>query len=797
MRLLIVAFSGGTALLQLQRELPDGELLAGLAALGALALVGGAFGARSARFGASAAAYWLSPARSLGRAIGAALLGFTWAGSMAQQRLAEALPEGWEMREIALTGVVASLPQHFERGERFVFDVEAAHPRAASVPRRILLSWYHPWDDAAAGESTELGDEAGEEVDAGGVVRPGERWRFTARLKRPHGNANPHGFDYEAWLLERQIRATGSLRGRGQRIDDFVARPGYAVERLRDALRRRFLDALPEAPYLGVLIALAVGDQRAIPGDQWTVFNRTGVTHLMSISGLHVTMVAALGALLVNGLWRRSRRLLLWRPAQQAAVVAGWLAALAYALLAGFEVPAQRTFYMLTVVAAAQLSGRNLGISRTVLLALLAVLVLDPWAVLAIGFWLSFGAVALLLFVASARLRESRGARAALARWGMAQWAVSVGSLPLMLLFFQQFSLVSPLANALAIPLVSLLITPLALVFAVLPWPPLLVFDHWLLAQLMNGLDTLAGWPLWQQPAPPLWATLLALSGVAWLLLPRGFPARASGLCLLLPALCWQPPRPPPGEAWVEVLDVGQGLAVLVRTASRALLYDSGPLYSGEANAGTRVVVPYLRAVGVGALDALLLSHRDRDHTGGAAAVQAALPVARVLSSIPELPGERCHAGQSWEWDGVRLAIVHPLADDYQLPGRKSNRMSCVLRVGNGRDAVLLTADLEAADEGALRSRSALASALLVAPHHGGKGSSTPEFIAAVGARQVIFSAGYRNPFKHPHPVVLERYAASRQWRTDRDGALHIVLAPGVADVSAWRETHRRYWYGR
>ena len=783
MWLSILAFLLGVVLLQMQAGLLGADVYGALAVLSLFGLL-----AAARAFGSLAAARWCW------RAIGAALLGFAWAGLLAQQRLADALPEDWEMREIALTGVVASLPQRFERGERFAFDVEQAQPRAASVPRRILLSWYRPWGDAAAGE---LGDEDGEAVGEARIVRPGERWRFTVRLKRPHGNANPYGFDYEAWLLERNIRATGSLSGQGQRLDDFVWRPGYALERLRDALRRRFFDTLPDAPYLGVLVALAVGDQRAIPGDQWTVFNRTGVTHLMSISGLHVTMVAALGALLIEGLWRRSTRLLLWRPAPQAAVVAGWLAALAYALLAGFEVPAQRTFYMLTVVAAALLSGRNFGVSRIVLLALLTVLVLDPWAVLAVGFWLSFGAVALLLFVASARLGESRGARAALARWGMAQWAVSVGSLPLLLLFFQQFSLVSPLANALAIPLVSLLITPLALVFAVLPWPPLLVFDHWLLALLMKLLEALADWPLWQQSAPPLWATLLALAGVAWLLLPRGFPARASGLCLLLPALCWQPLRPPPGEAWVEVLDVGQGLAVLVRTASHALLYDSGPAYSSEANAGTRVVVPYLRAVGVDALDALLLSHRDRDHTGGAAAVQAALPVARVLSSIPELPGERCQAGQSWEWDGVRFAIVHPLSDDYLVPGRKSNRMSCVLRVGNGSDGVLLTADLEAGDEGALLARSPLTSTVLVAPHHGGKGSSTPEFIDAVGARQVIFSAGYRNPFKHPHPVVLERYAASRHWRTDRDGALHLALAPGVADVSAWRETHRRYWYGR
>ena len=775
MRLSILAFLLGVVLLQMQAG------LLGAGVYGALAALTLAGALRFARRGP----WW----RRTGALLCCAVLGFSWAGWRAQQRLEAELAPAWEGREMALTGVIAALPQRFERGERFTFDVEAAQAPAASVPQRIVLAWYHGWEQDYAGESDE-------QDGAARGVRPGQRWRFTVRLKRPHGNANPHGFDYEAWLLERNIRATGSIRGEGQRLDDFVGRPAYAVERLRDAVRSRFLRTLADAPYLGVLIALAIGDQRAIASDQWTVFNRTGITHLMSISGLHVTMVAALGALLVDGLWRRSRRLLLWRPAAQAAVVAAWLAALAYALLAGFEVPAQRTFYMLTVVAAALLSGKNIGVSRTVLLSLLAVLLIDPWAVLAIGFWLSFGAVALLLMVGSSRLIASRGVRASLARWGAAQWAVSVGSLPLLLLFFQQFSLTSPLANALAIPVVSFVITPLALVFAVVPWPPLLAFDHWLLAQLMRLLEALAQWPLWQQPAPPLWATLLALAGVLWLLLPRGFPARSIGLCALLPALCWPPPRPPPGEAWVEVLDVGQGLAVVVRTTGHALLYDSGPRYSGETSAGTRVVVPYLRAVGVRQLDALVLSHRDQDHVGGAPAVHAALPVARVLTSIPDL-GERCRSGQSWEWDGVRFALLHPLAGDYLLPNPPSNRMSCVLQIGNGSGGLLLTADIEAADERALIARSPLASALLVAPHHGGKGSSTPEFIAAVGALQVIFSAGYRNSFNHPHPEVLERYAASRSWRTDRDGALHVVLADGRADVSAWRQTHRRYWHGR
>lgn len=788
MRSAILAFAAGILFLQTQAVLPGPAVVAACAAAGLAGL-----------FAASRRGAWASRGLLL---CACALLGFAWAAWRAECRLADELPAAWEMRDIRVVGVVAALPQRFERGERFAFDVESVETPGARVPERIFLSWYHGWDAA----DEDAADAAGRAAQA---LHPGERWRFTVRLKRPHGNANPHGFDYEAWLLERGIRATGTVRSRAgaTRLDDFVWRPGYAVERLRDALRERFLAELPEAPYAGVLIALAIGDQRAIPAAQWQMFSRTGVTHLVSISGLHVTMVAALCAALVNALWRRSERLMLRLPAQQAAVAAGWLAALAYALLAGFEVPAQRTVYMLSVVALALYAGRNLGAVRTLLLALLAVLVPDPWAVLATGFWLSFGAVAVLFFVGTARLGEQGGEagglrrwRAGLRQWGAAQWAVTVGGLPLLLLFFQQFSLVSPLANAVAIPVVSFVVTPLALVYALLPWPPLLHFDHWLLARLMDLLGWLSGWPVWQQPAPPWWAVPLALAGVGWLLLPRGFPARWLGLCLMVPALAAVPARPPAGAAWIDVLDVGQGLAVLVRTAEHTLLYDTGPRYGAETDAGQRVVAPFLRAAGVARLDALVVSHRDTDHAGGLEAVRAHGPIARFLTSIPGIGAEPCAAGQSWEWDGVRFAILHPAERDYADKAKRPNGMSCVLRVWNGAGAVLLAGDIEAADERALIARAGgqLRSDVLVVPHHGGRGSSSPEFVAAVAPREAVFSAGYRNAFGHPRADVLARYAGSRHWRTDRDGAVRAVLAADApADVSAWRDERKRYWQHR
>lgn len=807
----IVAFAAGVFCLQQQAALPAGAtgFAVALAALSAL-FAGGAFRLQRGRL-TGLQSFWLRAALLLC----AAAIGFSWAGWRAAQRLADALPAALEGRDIAVVGVVASLPQRFERGERFELRVESASLPASEgtpaapvvLPERLLLTWYHVWDDARDEEGS---DEASLSDGAAPVsnlppLHPGERWRLTLRLKRPHGNANPNGFDYEGWLFERDLRATGYVRSRPppQRLEAFVIGAETLIERTRDRLRERFLAALPEALYAGVLMALAIGDQRAIPDSQWRLFNRTGVTHLMSISGLHVTMLAALCAALVNQLWRRSERLMLRLPAQRAAIAAGWLAALLYSLLAGFAVPAQRTLYMLSVLALALWSGRHFGASRTLLLALLAVLLLDPWAVLAAGFWLSFGAVGVLLYFGSPRIGAVAGWRERLLHWGLTQWAVTLGSVPLLLVLFQQFSLVSPFANALAIPLVSFVITPLALLFAVLPWPPLIALDHELLAMLMRWLEALADWPQWQQPAPTLPAVLLAVFGVAVLLLPRGFPARWLGAILLLPALLTPPPRPPAGGAWLDVLDVGHGLAVVLRTQTHALVYDTGPRYGGDADAGQRVVVPFLRAAGVERLDTLLVSHRDNDHAGGTESVLGAVPVSRLLSSVAGLAGERCVAGQSWEWDGVRFRVLHPLAAAYATP-TASNHLSCVLRIesAGGRSA-LLVGDIEAADEAALLARAAapaedetaprLRSDVLVAPHHGSRTSSSLPFVAAVAPSDVVFTAGYRDRFGHPAPEVVARYAGARQWRSDRDGALVFVLGDAVT-ASAWRAQRQRYW---
>jgi competence protein ComEC len=711
----------------------------------------------------------------------ACAIGFLWAAGFAHLRLADRLVPGLEGLDLEVTGVVASLPAAGERAVRFVFEPETVRPR---LPQKILLSWYFgpvPQEPPA--------------------LHPGERWLFTVRLKLPHGHSNPHGFDYEGWLTERGIGATGYVRNAGaaRRLGE----RGSVADRValaREAVRDRFRRVLGESPAAGILAALAVGDQRAISSEEWRLFSRTGVTHLMSISGLHVTLVSGLCAWLVAALWRRHPRLTLPLPARKAGAAAAIAAALSYTLLAGFAVPAQRTFYMVTVVALALWSGRIASPARTLSLALAVVTALDPWAVLQAGFWLSFGAVALIFYVGAGWTRgEPR-----LLQWLRVQCAITVGLAPAALALFAQVSAIGPLANALAIPLVSAVITPLALAAAVAPVDSLLTLAEWLVQWLLEYLEWCAQLPaaVWQQHAPPWWATLLALAGAAWLLLPRGFPWRASGAALLVPAFALPPAAPAPGEAWVTTLDVGQGLAVLVRTSRHALLYDAGPAFGPEADSGERIVAPALRALGVARLDALVLTHNDLDHIGGARSVLESMEVGALLSSLPAghpllvmaSSPQRCLRGERWEWDGVRFAVLHPPA---AVAARRRNDESCVLRVSAGATAMLLAGDIERGAEFALARGGGLSADALLVPHHGSRSSSSAPFLEAVRPRVAVAAAGYRNRFGHPAAEVLARYAAAgvRLLRTDLDGAVTVRIAPAALGVDAERARRPRYWH--
>ncbi|MFH2134904.1 MAG: DNA internalization-related competence protein ComEC/Rec2 [Pseudomonadota bacterium] len=716
----------------------------------------------------------------------AALLGFCHAAFIAQNHLAESLPDDWQGRNIALTGVVAEMPRVHDRGLRFAFDVESVQTEGATVPRHILLSTYRTSDQPA--------------VD----IHAGERWRFTVRLKQPHSTRNPYTSDFEAWALERNIRATGYVYNKvaPQRLDATVFRPAYLIERLRESLRKRFHETLPEAPYAGILVALAIGDQASITQDEWRLFTRTGVNHLMSISGLHITMLAGMFFWLTYRLWRRSTRLTLRLPARKAAALVGVTVALAYSLISGFEIPAQRTFYMLSTFAGMLLLSRNVAPSQMLAAALLVVLLLDPWAVLAPGFWLSFGAVALIFYVSANRLGRPHW----LMEYGKVQWAMSIGLIPPLLAMFQQLSLVSPLANAFAIPLVSLLVVPLTLLGTVPGFAWTLPLAHHALAFCMALLRLLDDLPVsvWAQHAPPAWSIGSGVVGALWILAPRGFPMRAFGVILLLPMFLIEPAKPAPDSARIWVFDVGQGLAVAVQTQHHSLLFDTGPDYAGETDSGNRILVPALRGSGIARLDTMILSHGDIDHIGGTESVLQAIPTERILTSMDandsRLSGKQnigsCHDGMRWDWDGVHFEVLHP--PEAASAKRHDNDQSCVLRIGAGEHHILLTGDIERISEERLFQlhTDKLKSDLLVAPHHGSRSSSSPSFVAAVAPQHVVFTAGYRNRFHHPHPEVSGRYVkqGSRIMRSDRDGAIIIDLRPSGIELEAYRHSHRRYW---
>ncbi len=524
-------------------------------------------------------------------------------------------------------------------------------------------------------------------------------------------------------------------------------------------------------------------------------------------------MLAGLAFGFISFVWRRIERLSLDLPARKAAIIAGLVAALLYSLVAGFSIPTQRTLYMLAIFAIALWSGRQVSMTRVLAIALFIVVLLDPWSVNAPGFWLSFGAVAVIAYALSGQI--------ALPHWLAGsiktQWAVTIGLVPALILMFGQTSLISPVANSIAIPLVSLLVVPLALLGSFLPFDWALYLSHSIFAVCMLILNWLAVLPnaTWQQQGPPVWTIILSTLGVLWLLLPKGFPMRWLGMALFIPMLFVQPKRSELGAMQVTVLDVGQGLSVVVETKNRTLLYDTGPRYSAQSDSGSRIIMPFLRGEGVTRLDGLMLSHNDLDHSGGLNAVLAQMPVRWLDSSIPAdakigdtidhqpVKLMRCYAGQHWAWDNVEFEVLYPTIESYDTELTDNNR-SCVLKITSEYGSILLTGDIEKEAEAVLLEThlEALESDILVAPHHGSKTSSSTSFIQAVDPSTTIFTVGYLNRFNHPKPIVIERYIdnMSDVIRSDFAGAIQLSFAASKKtniekiEISQWRKLKRRYW---
>ena len=753
-------------------------------------------------------------------AVAFALLALGVTGLRADYFLSQALDAKLEGRDIAVTGVIAAMPQRNEAGLRFRFELESAQwqGQAVQLPARLYLGWYAT--PFASRSERDTSDSVDELVQPLADLQAGERWQFTVRLKAPHGGSNPHGFDFELWLWEQGLQASGYVRSgakdpTAQRLTQTHRHP---VELARQQVREQIYARVTDLKYAGLIAALVVGDQNAIDRADWDIFRATGVAHLMSISGLHITMFAWLAALLVGWLWRRSGTLCLWLPAPSAALVGGVLLATAYALFSGWGVPSQRTVLMLATVGLLRLSGKRWPWPQVWLLACAVVVAVDPWALLQAGFWLSFVAVGVLFATDSgvasghAAIESDSTATPGRAAHAMAsvgamfreQWVITLALTPLTLLLFGQVSLVGLAANALAIPWVTLVVTPLAMA-------GVLVAPLWDLAALaltaLNGyLQLLAGLPFatLALAQAPLWAGAVGVLGGLLLAMQLPWSLRLMGLPLMLPVLLWQAPRPPEGQFELLAADVGQGNAVLVRTARHALMYDSGPRFGRDSDAGQIVLVPLLRALDV-RLDTLLVSHRDSDHTGGALALLLMQPQAELLSSIEEghelqavRPARRCMAGQRWRWDGVDFEVLHPSPEDYVLV-KKTNAVSCVLRISNGLRTALLVGDIEQPQEARLLAEGVpLKADLLLVPHHGSKNSSSAAFLDAVQPPIALVQAGYRNRYGHPAEPVLARYAERH---------IRVIDSPhcGAAtwqsaqpdDVKCQRDEGLRYWQHR
>ena len=713
------------------------------------------------------------------------LSGFLWTLFNAHLLLQHELLPREEGKTLYAEGVVISLPESNAQSVRFNFRIDELMDNGRPVksnPGKVRLSWYKGHQP----------------------LQPGEQWRLKIRLKRPHGFMNPGGFDYESWLFQNRLRATGYVvDDEGNTRLNEAAR--FNPDFVRFVIGNKIREALPPDKLTGFIPALAIGDRSGLSDAQWRVLTATGTNHLIAISGLHIGLVAGLAYLLMLPAWG-SLRLFMPAPlgnipAIRLAAAGAMFVALVYALLAGFSLPTQRALVMVWVYFGMKLNDRTVISSDVFGIALFAVLIRDPFAPMSASFWLSFGAVAVILYGISYRVRP-RHSR--LLEWGRVQYIVSVGLVPALALYYQQIPIYSVLANMLAVPWVSFIVIPLVLGGCML----LFIQVELLLELALTSLQVLwwtlnlfMEWEFQLLPVsrPGLMTMIVISAGILILLLPRGITPRWLGLIWLTPLFFPSKPGPSFGEAGMTVLDVGQGLAVVVSTQQHNLLYDTGPAYPSGFNTGTAVVLPFLRSSGIGALDLLVQSHGDNDHIGGLKGLIGEIPISGIISSVPGLiPHQQvrdCRDGQSWYWDGVHFQVLHPT----EAMNLSANDRSCVVRVSARNLTLLLSGDIEQGAERKLvqRHRSGLRADVLVVPHHGSKTSSTRDFIRAVSPDIAIFPVGYRNRFNLPNQDIISRYRelGIRLLSTAESGAIRISATQAGLEVTTHREKQRRFWH--
>jgi competence protein ComEC len=716
------------------------------------------------------------------RLAGVIVVGIAWTAFRADIALSERLPRPLENEDLIVVGSVHDLPRTLDDGTRFEFVVDATSHDGEAIPFRglIRLGWY----------------------DIDQTVHACERWRLHVHLKRPRGTINPGGFDAERYALERGIVATGSVR----ESDDnaLLSTDAFCIDGLRARIGDTIVAALGESTGADLLRALAFGDQHAMSEDEWTIARATGIPHLIAISGLHIALFASFGIGLMRLLWKTAPRLTLRWPAPLLEAVASLAFAIVYAFIAGFGLPTRRALIMIGALLIANLLRRARAPVHALALAVLVLLVADPLCVLSSGFWLSFVGVGWLMFC----LHDSTTRRHGWKNLVRSQGVASIGLLPLGIWFFGQSSLIGPLANLIAVPAICFFVLPVG-VFATLVavisptfgFPMLALVGH-VLDALWFALEKFSQMPgaLWYFPESGVFALVLAMIGAFWLLQPRGVPARLVGACLLLPLLIPQETELHDGAFEAYVLDVGQGLAMIVQTAHHTLIYDAGPRYPSGFDLGDAAVVPALRALGIDHPDRMIISHGDSDHAGGAASVDAAFPRMAIESGEPErlkIAASQCLAGEQWDWDGVTFRIVSPTPPLDKI----GNDRCCVLDIRNGENELVLTGDITATVEGAVASalEPAASHVVLQAPHHGSKTSSSDAFLDALQPVLSIFSAGYLNRFHHPNPDIVARYAAHGiiTLNTADSGFVHLRFGADAAPVVVERGRLDRHPYWR
>ncbi len=725
--------------------------------------------------------------------------GFVWATIVAHQFLNTKLPSAIEGQEILVTGIISSIPKRNSRRTNFEFTLHSVlhNNKSYNSPKKIILNWY--------GKTPKL--------------IPDDKWQFVIKLKKPYSLQNPGGFDYEAWIFQNNIDAKGYVRK--SELNKLLQSNSslFSFTRIRFNLKQK-ISLITNSPYRAIILALLIGDKSEITPEQWQIFRKTGTSHLIAISGLHIGLIAGLVFFISRWLWGYYSWGVEVLPSPKFAALLAIISALLYSAMAGFSLPTQRALIMLCVIMISILIDVRAQSWNTLAIALLLVLLLSPFAVMNPGFWLSFSAVGIILYFTKITQNRINKLYSTLYNWSLIQLVIGIGLVPLVLLFFNETSIISPVANLIIVPLFSFVIVPMVFIAGcllfILPFISnvLLTIVAYILNLSWIFLEFLAGLSFATIQINGLTASafIFLCLAITVLLLPRQFPVKWLSIIFFLPLLFTKYEKPEAGTVKITLLDVGQGLSVVVQTHDHVLVYDTGPGYSKNFNAGKNVVIPFLKSNGIGTVDMVVISHGDNDHIGGLRAIIGSLNVKQIYTSVPAkvnsrtklknatLQAQYCDSEKQWTWDGVDFQFIHPQPESTLI----KNNASCVLMISSGgvgqNNSILLTGDIEAKAETDIIENSTLDihANIIIAPHHGSKTSSTQAFINKVKPDYVLYAVGYRNRYRFPNEIVSDRYQqlGVTELATSEYGAITFnISASEIKKPELFRVSHRRFWH--